>query len=42
MVTLDIMVKVVPLDIVWWSGNMRYFAEVDKDNKVINVIQAED
>lgn len=36
------MVKVVPLDIVWWSGDMRYFAEVDKDNKVINVIQAED
>jgi hypothetical protein len=36
------MVWVVPLDIVWWSGNMRYFAEVDKDNKVINVIQAED
>jgi len=41
-VTLDIMVKVVPLDIVWWSGNMRYFAELDKDNKVINVIQAVD
>ena len=30
------------LDIVWWSGNMRYFAEIDNNNKVINVIQAED